>query len=108
MPTPTVPGPTLDKPLMHYGRRVLNRTMPGGIDVDYRHLVESSRCLPGRRGILVDAEQPRSRIEPSIGGAQGAGVAADIKHHPGVEGDALQQVVVRLVGITGHRRRTLR
>jgi alpha-ketoglutarate-dependent taurine dioxygenase len=38
MPTPTVPGPILDKPLMHYGRRVLNRMLPGGVNIDYRHL----------------------------------------------------------------------
>ena len=52
-------------------------------------------------GSLVDAEQPRARIEPPIGRAEGAGVAADIQHDAGAERDALQQVVVRMIGICG-------
>ncbi|WP_392673923.1 TauD/TfdA dioxygenase family protein [Streptomyces sp. LN785] len=34
----TTPAPALDKPLMHYGKRVLERTAPGGAQVEYEHL----------------------------------------------------------------------
>jgi taurine dioxygenase len=32
----TPPAPTLDKPLMHYGKRVLERTAPGAAPTEYR------------------------------------------------------------------------
>lgn len=32
------PKPALDKPLMHYGRRVLERTAPGSAETKYRIL----------------------------------------------------------------------
>ena len=38
MATPPVPRPTIDKPLMHYGQRVLARTVPGTAGIDYHHL----------------------------------------------------------------------
>jgi taurine dioxygenase len=38
MAAPTLPTPALDKPLMHYGRRVLERTVPGPVESGYRHL----------------------------------------------------------------------
>ncbi|MFF3615356.1 TauD/TfdA dioxygenase family protein [Streptomyces sp. NPDC002580] len=34
----TAPAPALDKPLMHYGKRVLERTAPGWAQVEYQHL----------------------------------------------------------------------
>ncbi len=38
MATHTHPAPALDKPLMHYGSRVLHRTQPGTASTGYRHL----------------------------------------------------------------------
>jgi alpha-ketoglutarate-dependent taurine dioxygenase len=38
MGTAAHPAPALDKPLMHYGHRVLDRTQPGSVGFDYRHL----------------------------------------------------------------------
>ncbi|MFD5813587.1 TauD/TfdA dioxygenase family protein [Streptomyces sp. NPDC127038] len=34
----TAPAPALDKPLMHYGKRVLERTAPDWTQVEYQHL----------------------------------------------------------------------
>ena len=77
-------------------------------DVHDGHLVEPPRRQFRRDGVAFDAEQQRAWIEPPIGRAQRAGVAADIQHDAGAERDALQQIVVRLIGIWGHWRRTLR
>ncbi|MEV8100077.1 TauD/TfdA family dioxygenase [Kitasatospora sp. NPDC085879] len=38
MSTAAVPRPALDKPLMHYGRRILERTAPGAPRAEYRLL----------------------------------------------------------------------
>lgn len=50
------PKPALDKPLMHYGHRVLDRTAPGSAETEYRILGISP---------LTPTSVPRSAVSTS-------------------------------------------